>query len=392
MPKSTDPDYGFATKAIRTGHTRTNEREHSEAIFMTSSFAFESAEQAAAVFAGDEKGNLYSRFSNPTINTLEQRIAALEGGERGVATASGMGAILATAMAVLKSGDHVVVSRNIFGTAVVFFDKLVRNWNVEVTFVDLTDMSAWEQAIQKNTKMFFLETPSNPLTQIADIKALADLAHANDSVLVVDNMFCTPVLQQPLALGADLVLHSATKYLDGQGRAIAGLVVGNGELIEAVFGIVRTAGPAISPFNAWIILKGLETLKIRVEAHVKNAMALATWLENQAGVKQVYYPGLESHPQYALAQQQQKGAGAILSFVLEGGKEAAWSLMDAAKMACISANIGDTKTILTHPASTTHGRLTDEQKAKAGIDEGLVRVSVGLEDIEDIKQDLLLGL
>jgi len=385
-------DYGFSTKAIRTGHTRTNEREHSEAIFTTSSFAFETAAQAAAVFAGDEEGNIYSRFTNPTVRGFEQRIAALEGAEQGVATASGMAAIMSVCMAVLAAGDHVVVSRSIFGTAIIMFERYIAKWGVAVTFVDLTDITSWEQAIQNNTKMLFLETPSNPLTHIADIKALADLAHANNSILVVDNMFCTPVLQQPLALGADLVLHSATKYLDGQGRTISGVVVGNGELIASVLGVVRTAGAALSPFNAWVVLKGLETLQIRMDAHVKNAGQLAAWLESQTAVAKVHYPGLASHPQYALAQSQQKAAGAILSFEVKGGKSAAWKVMDAARMICISANIGDTKTILTHPASTTHGRLSDEQKAAAGIGEGLIRVSVGLENIEDIVQDLSLGL
>jgi len=379
--------YQFATKAIRTGHNRTNEQEHSEAIFPTSSFVFESAKDAAQVFAGDKPGNLYSRFTNPTVKAFEERLATLEGAERCVATASGMAAVLTTCMGLLNAGDHIVVSRNVFGSIIILFEQHLARFGLEIDFVDLADMNSWQAAIKPNTKMLFLESPSNPLTQIGDIRTLADLAHANNSLLVVDNVFCTPALQQPLAMGADVVVHSATKYLDGQGRAIGGAVLGSNKLMEKVFGFVRTAGPSMGPFNAWIFLKGLETLSLRMQAHSANALELAAWLEQQTVVQQVNYPGLVSHPQHELARQQQNDFGGILSFEIDGGQEAAWKFIDSSRLASITANIGDTKTIVTHPASTTHGRLTPEQKQEAGILAGLVRVSVGLEDIEDIKQD-----
>jgi len=389
-----DPDeYGFSTKAIRAGHQRTNEGEHGEAIFPTSSYVFDSAEQAAARFSGGESGNIYSRFTNPTVRTFEQRLAALEGGERCVATASGMSAILSTCMGVLKGGDHVVVSRSVFGTTVVLFNQFMAKFGVEVTFVSLTDLSEWEQAMRPNTRLLFLETPANPLTQVGDISALAVLAHRNDAFLAVDNVFCTPALQQPLALGADIVIHSATKYLDGQGRAMGGAIVGSEEVVGTdVYSFLRTAGPSMSPFNAWIFLKGLETLKIRMDAHTKNATLLAEWLEQQTAVSSVHYPGLQSHPQHDLASAQQSGAGGILSFELSGGKEAAWRMINATEMVSITANLGDTKTTITHPATTTHGRLTPEEKEQAGISDGLIRVAVGLEEIEDLKMDLSRGL
>lgn len=388
-----DPDqYGFSTLAIRAGHERTQEGEHGEPIFPTSSFVFDSAEQAAARFSGEEPGNIYARFTNPTVKIFEQRLAALEGGERAVATASGMSAILSTCMGVLKAGDHIVVSRSVFGTTVVLFNQFMAKFGVEVTFVSLTDLDEWEQAIQPNTRLLFLETPANPLTQVGDIGALADLAHRHDALLVVDNCFCTPALQQPLSLGADIVVHSATKYLDGQGRAVGGAVVGSEALVGGdVYSFLRTAGPTMSPFSAWIFLKGLETLKLRMEAHSRNAAMVAEWLEQQPQVSRVHYPGLESHAQYDLAAAQQKGAGGILSFELEGGKEAAWSLINATEMVSITANLGDTKTTITHPATTTHGRLSDEEKAQSGITEGLLRVAVGLEEIEDLKRDLSRG-
>ena len=389
-----DPnEYGFSTLAIRAGHERTNEGEHGEPIFPTSSFVFDSAEQAAARFSGEEPGNIYARFTNPTVRIFEQRLAALEGAERAVAPSSGMAAILATCMGVLKAGDHVVVSRSVFGTTVVLFNQFMVKFGVEVTYVALTELDQWEQAIQPNTKLLFLETPANPLTQIGDIRALADLAHQHGALLAVDNVFCTPALQQPLALGADIVTHSATKYLDGQGRAVGGAVVGSEAIVGAdIYGFLRTAGPTMSPFSAWIFLKGLETLKLRMEAHTQNATMMAEWLEQQPEVSKVHYPGLESHPQYDLAASQQRGAGGILSFELVGGKEAAWRLINATEMVSITANLGDTKTTVTHPATTTHGRLSPEDKALSGITDGLIRVAVGLEEVEDLKRDLSRGL
>lgn len=386
-------DWGLATRAIRAGHTRTAEGEHSEPIFTTSSFVFRNAAEAAARFGGDEPGNIYSRFTNPTVACFEQRLAALEGGEACVATASGMSAILSTCMALLKAGDHIVSSRSIFGTTNVLFNKFLAKMGINTSFVPLSDLPAWEAAIGPDTRILYAETPSNPITELGDIAALADLAHSRGLLLVVDNCFCTPALQQPLALGADIVIHSATKYLDGQGRCVGGAVVGDAKLVgEEVFGFLRTAGPTMSPFNAWVFLKGLETLRLRMQAHSENALALARWLEAQDAVERVYYPGLQSHPQYALAQRQQKAAGGMVSFVVKGGREQAWRLIDATRMISITANLGDTKSTITHPASTTHGRLTDEEKQLSGIEEGLVRIAVGLEDIEDIQRDLQTGL
>jgi len=386
-------DWGLATRAIRVGHDRTHEREHGEPIFPTSSFVFNSAAEAAACFAGDVPGNIYSRFTNPTVRIFEQRLAAMEGGESCVATASGMAAILAVCMGLLKSGDHIVSSRSIFGTTTVLFEKYLSRFGISTTFVSQTDIDSWEKGLRPNTRMLFVETPSNPLTELADIEMLANLAKAYDCLLVVDNCFCTPALQQPLALGADIVIHSATKFLDGQGRCVGGAVVGDAKLVgEEVFGVLRTAGPSLSPFNAWVFLKGLETLDLRMQAHSRNAAALAKWLEGQQAIDQVYFPGLESHPQHALAVKQQKGPGGIVSFTLKGGQEAAWKVMDSAKMLSITANLGDTKTTITHPATTTHGRLSPEQQREAGISGGLVRVAVGLEDIDDIKTDLAHGL
>ncbi len=393
MSHDKNKDWAFATRAVRVGQVRTNEGEQSEPIFPTSSYVFKNAAEAAARFSGEKPGNIYSRFTNPTVRTFEERLAALEGGEKCVATASGMSAILATCMALLKAGDHIVASRAIFGTTVVLFQNYLARFGVATTFVPLTDYAAWEAAITPNTKLLFLETPSNPLTETADIARLAELAHARECLLVVDNCFCTPALQQPFKLGTDIVIHSATKYLDGQGRCVGGAVVGDAERVgKEVFGFLRTAGPTMSPFNAWVFLKGLETLNLRMQAHSTNALALAKWLENQPGVTRVYYPGLASHPQHALAKRQQSGFGGIVAFDLDGGKEAAWKLIDATRLISITANLGDTKTTITHPATTTHGRLTPEQRAEAGIGDGLVRVSVGLEDVEDIKKDLARGL
>lgn len=382
-------EWGFDTRAIRVGHRRTPEGEHSEPIFPTSSYVFDSAAQAAARFGGGEPGNIYSRFTNPTVRVFEERLAALEGGERCVAFASGMSAILATAMSLLKAGDHVIASKAIFGTSTILFQNYLGRFGVETTFVPLTDYGAWKKAVRPNTRLLFLETPSNPLTEVADIPQLATIAHQAGALLVVDNCFCTPVLQRPLALGADIVIHSATKYLDGQGRCIGGAVVGDGERVgKEVFGFLRTCGPSMSPFNAWVFLKGLETLGLRLKAHCANALTLAQWLERHPGIERVYYPGLASHPQHELAKRQQSGFGGIVSFVVKGGKDAAWRLIDSTKLISITANLGDTKSTITHPATTTHGRLTPEQRAEAGIGDGLIRLSVGLEDVEDLKRDL----
>lgn len=388
-----EEEWALETLAIRAGQVRTAEGEHSEPIFPTSSFVFPSAAEAAARFSGETPGNIYSRFTNPTVRTFEQRLAALEGGESCVATSSGMSAILTTCMGLLQSGDHIVSSRSIFGTTVVLFNKYLQPFGVNTTFVDLTDLEAWKNAIKPETKILFLETPSNPLTEVADLKALADLAHENDCLLVVDNCLCTPILQQPLKLGADVVIHSATKYIDGQGRAMGGAVVGNKELVgEKVFGFLRTAGPTMSPFNAWVFLKGLETLSLRMKAHSANALELAQFLEQHKNVSKVHYSGLETHPQYDLAKQQQFAGSGVLSFEVKGGKEAAWKLIDSTRLLSITANLGDTKSTITHPATTTHGRLSDDEKHLARISDGLIRVSVGLESIDDIKADIEKGL
>ncbi len=383
----------FDTQAIRSGCRRTNEQEHGEPIFATSSFVFDNAAQAAARFAGDESGNIYARFTNPTTQAFERRLAAMEGGESCVATASGMSAITAICIGLLEAGSHIVSSRSVFGTTTTLLDKYLPRFGIETSFVDMTDMDAWQEAIKANTRMLFLETPSNPLTEIADISALADLAHENDCLLVVDNCFCTPALQKPLQLGADLVVHSATKYLDGQGRIVGGAVVGNQQLVgEELFGVIRTTGPTMSPFNAWVALKGLETLSLRMKAHSERARKLAQFLSEHGAVERVYYAGLESHPQYQLACSQQSDSGGIVSFVVKGGREAAWKVIDQTQMLSITANLGDVKTTITHPATTTHGRLSEQQRRLSGIEEGLIRVAVGLEDIDDIILDLSRGL
>ena len=393
MSDKKEDQYGFDTLAVRAGHHRTNEGEQGEAIFTTSSYVFDSAAHAAARFSGDEPGNIYSRFTNPTIRTFEQRLAALEGGERCVATSSGMGAILSTCLGLLSAGDHIVSSRAIFGTTVVLFRDILSRFGIETTFVPLTDLASWEAAIRPETKLLFLETPSNPVTEVADIRALAELAQVNDCLLVVDNCFCTPALQQPLALGADIVIHSATKYLDGQGRCIGGAVVGKEDLVGGgIFGIVRTGGTSMSPFNAWVFLKGLETLRIRMEAHCQNAQALAEWLQEQPAVTKVNYPGLSSHPQHGLASKQQKGFGGVLSFEVKGGQTAAWKVIDSTKLLSITANLGDTKSTITHPATTTHGRVAPEARLEAGVTDGLIRIAVGLEDVVDLQADLETGL
>ena len=392
MPDIED-HYSFDTLAVRAGQTRTAEGEHCEPVFTTSSYVFGSAAEAAARFSGEEQGNIYSRFTNPTVRTFEQRLAAMEGAESCVATASGMSAILSTCLALLKSGDHIVSSRSIFGSTTMLFTNFLAKLGIETSFVNLTDLNDWAAAIRPETRLMFMETPSNPLTELADIGQLAELAHQNDILLAVDNCFCTPALQRPISLGADIVIHSATKFLDGQGRCVGGAVAGSQEIVgEQVFGFLRTAGPSMSPFNAWVFLKGLETLSLRMKAHSENALALAQWLEQQTSVKRVFYPGLESHPQHQLANRQQSGYGGLLSFELKGGKEAGWKMIDATQLISITANLGDTKSTITHPASTTHNRLTAEQREQAGIVDGLVRVAVGLEDIEDLKKDLARGL
>ena len=386
-------DFEFATRAVRSGQHRTAEGEHSEALFPTSSYVFGSAAEAAARFSGDQPGNIYSRFTNPTVRTFEERLASLEGGERCVATASGMAAILACCGGLLKAGDHIVSSRSIFGTTTVLFTTYLARFGIDTTYVALDDPDAWQAAVRPETRMLFLETPSNPLSELADIAALSELAHASDALLVVDNCFCTPALQQPLALGADIVIHSATKYLDGQGRCIGGAVVGDAERVgKDVFGFLRTAGPTMSPFNAWVFLKGLETLALRMQAHSDSALQLARWLEEHPAVARVYHPGLASHPQHDLASRQQSGYGGIVSFELKAGQQAAWTLIDETRIFSITANLGDTKSTITHPATTTHGKLAPEQRAAAGITDGLVRLAVGLESVADLQGDLEHGL
>ena len=377
---------------MRAGQHRTPEAEHSDAIFPTSSYVFSSAEEAADRFSGKTPGNIYSRFTNPTVRAFEQRLAIMEGAERAMATASGMAAINCVCMGLLRSGDHVVCSQSVFGNSALMFKNIMAKFDVTTTFVKLDDMAQWQQALQPNTRFLFVETPSNPLGTLVDIRKLADLAHANGSLLVVDNVYCTPALQKPLSLGADLVVHSATKYLDGQGRCIGGAVVGSDELIEKeIYPILRTCGPTMSPFNAWVFHKGLETLSLRMEKHCQNALDVAQWLEQQPAVDNVYYTGLSSHPQHELAKQQQTGFGGIVSFDVKGGQANAWKVIDGTQMISITANLGDVKTMITHPTTTTHGRLTEEERSKAGIGDSLLRLAVGLENVEDIKADLARG-
>jgi len=384
---------GFATRAVRTGHRRTSEGEHGEPIFTTSSFVFESAAQAAARFSGDSPGNIYSRFTNPTVRAFEERLASLEGGEACVATASGMAAILAVCMGLLQSGDHIVASRSLFGSTTMLFNKYLSRFGIATSYCDLGELTAWDAAICPQTRLLFCETPSNPLTEMVDLRALAELARRRNCLLAVDNCFCTPALQRPLELGADLVIHSATKYLDGQGRCVGGAVVGDRKRVgEEVYGVLRTAGPTLSPFNAWVFLKGLETLELRMDAHSRGAARLADWLAAQPGVERVYYPGRPEHPQHHLVGVQQRGGGGIVAFDVRGGRAGAWGLIDATRLLSITANLGDTKSTITHPASTTHGRLSPQERAASGIGEGLVRVAVGLESMADIEADLARGL
>ena len=382
------------TLALHTGIHRSQFNEHSEAMYLTSSFVFDSAAQAAARFSGNEPGNIYSRFTNPTVTAFEERLAVLEGAETCIATSSGMSAILACVMGLLSAGDHIVASRSLFGATVNLFNNILKRFNVDTTFVSATDVQSWQAAIQPNTKLFFLETPSNPLTEISDIAELSKIAKKAGIWLVVDNCFCTPILQKPLELGADIVIHSATKYLDGQGRVLGGAVLGKRELLMdgGIFGFLRTAGPTLSAFNAWVILKGLETLKVRIEAHSANALQMAQWLESQPNVVRVFYPGLASHPQHVLAKQQQKSGGGIVTFEVKGGKEAAWRVIDSTRLISITANLGDAKSTLTHPATTTHARISQEARDAAGISDGLLRIAVGLESVQDLQADLQRGL
>ena len=384
-------DAGFETLAIREGLTPGCEQEHSDPIYATSSFVFESAEQAAATFSGERDGNTYSRFSNPTVSVFERRLAALEGGEEGVATSSGMAAILTLCLTVLRAGDHVICSRNVFGSTVGLFSNILTKLGISATFVALRELDDWRQAVAPNTKLFFCETPSNPLCEVGNIREIANIAHHSGALLAVDNCFCTPALQLPLSLGADVVMHSATKYLDGQGRVLGGALVGSEELMAEARGFVRVCGPSMSPFNAWIFSKGLETLQLRMDAHSQRAQALAEWLETHPGVKKVNYCGLASHPDHALAASQQSAFGGVLSFEVDGGRDRAWTFINAVLLMSLTANLGDVKTTVCHPASTTHGRLTDEQKQQGGITEGLIRIAVGLEDLEDLKRDCERG-
>jgi O-succinylhomoserine sulfhydrylase len=380
------------TLAVRAGTQRSQFQEHSEAMYLTSSFVFGSAAEAAARFSGAEAGPIYARFTNPGVSMFEDRLAALEGAERCVAFASGMAAILATVMGLMKAGEHVVASRSIFGSTVQLFQNILGRFGIETTFVSPTDPAEWRAAVKPNTRLFFVESPSNPLTEVSDIRALADIAHEVGAWLAVDNCFCTPALQRPLTMGADIVIHSATKYLDGQGRVLGGAVLGNKALMEGVYTFLRTAGPTLSAFNAWVLLKGLETLSLRMQAHSAHALELASWLEAHPKVARVLYPGLPSHPQHALAMQQQNTGGGIVAFELAGGKEVAWKVIDATQVMSITANLGDTRTTITHPASTTHSRMTPEQRAAAGISDGLIRIAVGLEHPGDLKADLERGL
>ena len=395
MPKQsndTEQLHQLETRAVHTGTTRSQFNEHSEALFLTSSFVFDNAAQAAARFIGTEPGNIYSRFTNPTVTMFEERLAALEGAEQCVATASGMSAILACCMGLLQNGDHIIASRSIFGSTVNLFGTILKRFGVDTSFVSATDIGEWEAAARHNTKLLFLETPSNPLTEISDIAAIAAIGKRLGALLAVDNCFCTPILQRPLELGADIVIHSATKYLDGQGRVLGGAVLGSKEIMGPVYQFLRTAGPTMSAFNAWIFLKGIETLAIRMAAHSANALLVAKWLEKQPNVSRVYYPGLPSHPQHQLAMLQQSTGGGIVSFEVKGGRKAAWQLIDSTRIISITANLGDTKTTLTHPATTTHARITQEARDASGITESLLRIAVGLEAVNDIQDDLARGL
>ncbi len=382
----------FDTLAVRAGLLRSDFQEHSEALSLTSSFVYKNAAEAARRFGNEEPGFIYSRFTNPTVTMFQDRLAALEGAETCIATSTGMAAISSTVMGLLKSGDHLISSRSVFGTVVPLFDQICKKFGVETSWVSPANVDEWRAAVRSNTRLLFSETPSNPLAEICDIAALADIAKRANAVLAIDNCLLTPALQRPIEHGADLVIHSATKYLDGQGRVLAGAVCGRKELIDPIYGFVRTAGPALSPFNAWICLKGMETLRLRVEAQSHSTYQLAEWLQTQPQVTKVHYAGLHSHPQFALAYRQANAQGAVVSFEVKGGREAAWKLIDSVRMISITANLGDSKTTITHPATTTHARISQAERDASGIVEGLLRIAVGLEDVRDIQADLLLGL
>ena len=388
MNKKKSRSSKFETNAVRAGTIRSSQGEHSESLYLTSSFIFESAEEAAERFLNQETGNVYSRFTNPSVKMFEDRLAVLEEAEECVATSTGMSAILSCIMSLCKLGDHVIVSRSVFGTTVKLFDNILSEWGLEVSYVSLSSKDEWQNSLKKNTKLFFVETPSNPLMEVCDIQFLADLAHENKSLLVVDNCFCTPAHQIPARFGADIIIHSATKYLDGQGRCLGGAVLGDSYLMKKVRGFLRSGGTSMSPFNAWVFLKGLETLKIRMDAHSSNANKLAVWLEQNKKVEHVYYPGLGSHPQFELVKKQQNTGGGIVSFKVKGGKSEAWNLINNTKLLSITANLGDTRSTITHPATTTHSRLNQDQRDLAGITDNLIRIAVGLEDIDDIKADI----
>jgi O-succinylhomoserine sulfhydrylase len=396
MSKIDTSGWSLETLSVRAGQERSQFNEHSEALYLTSSFVFDTAAQAAARFSGEEPGNVYARFTNPTVSVMQERLAALEGAEVCIATSTGMSAILSTVMALMNGGEHIVSSRSIFGATQQMFNTILPRFGVETTWVDAGDINAYRAAMKPNTKLVFIETPSNPLTEVIDIAAVAAVAHAGGALLVVDNCFCTPALQKPLELGADLIIHSATKYLDGQGRVLGGAVCGSRAHMDEVFKFLRTAGPTLSPFNAWIILKGLETLAIRMKAHSEKALQLALWLEAHPKVARVYYPGLPSHPQHALALKQQATGGGIVSFEVAASpteaRAAAWRVVDHCRLLSITANLGDTKTTITHPATTTHGRISAEAREASGIRESLLRVAVGLEGVDDLQNDLARGL
>ncbi len=387
------PEHKPDTLGVRAGALRSDFQEHSEALALTTSFVFRNAAEAARRFANEEPGNIYSRFTNPTVTMFQKRLAALEGAEACVATATGMAAVATMALGLLKTGDHLIAARGVFGTVVPLFDQILARLGIATTWVDLSDLDAWKRAVRRETRLLFLETPSNPVCEVADIAALAAIAKGAGAVLAIDNCMCSPALQRPIEFGADLVIHSATKYLDGQGRVLAGAIAGRADLVSGpLYQFVRTAGPAISPFNAWICLKGMETLRLRMQAQSQSALALARWLESHPGVERVLYPGLDSHPQHALAMRQQSAGGAVLSFVARGGREAAWRVIDAVKMISITANFGDVKSTVCHPATTTHGRIPAAEREASGIVEGLVRLAVGLEHPDDIRADLERGL
>ena len=385
-------EWAIETRTVRSGTVRSAQREHSEAIYLSSSYVYDSADHMAAVFAGEEPGNVYSRYTNPSVQMFEKRMAALEEGEAACAMASGMACILGTCMGLLKSGDHVICSRSVFGTTYTVFINYLAKFGVSTTFVDFLDEQQWLEAMRPNTRLLFLETPSNPLGDVVDIQRMAEIAHAHDALLMVDNCFCTPILQQPLKLGADLVMHSATKFLDGQGRCMGGMVVGSKELVKDIQLWGRAAGACLSAFDAWVFNKGLETLAIRMEAHCRNTRGLAFWLDEHPVVETVFYSGLESHPGHALAKKQQKDFGGVFSFTVKGGRDEAWRVVDNVRIISRTANLGDARSTITHPASTTHCRLSSEDKLRSGLTENLVRVAPGFENIEDLKKDLDRGL